>query len=875
MMPEERQGATRTIAIPDHCLVVLIGASGSGKSTFAARHFRPTAVLSSDHYRAVVGDDPEAQHVTPAAFNALHHIAGLRLGLGRQAVIDATSVKAVDRASLLRLAQAHNVPAIAIVFNLEEAIMVERNARRTDRRVAASVIRRQMTELRRGLRGLEHEGFSAIAILRTPAEVDGVQITQAIEESEQRSDHGPFDIIGDVHGCYIELVTLLEQLGYVPDEAAGWRHPAGRRIIFVGDLVDRGPQTVEVVDLAVRMAEAGQALCVPGNHDDKLLRYLKGNKVKIAHGLEQSIAQLDALDAAAHERWIAAYRHFMERLPTHLILDDGLLVIAHAGMREDLQGGTSPRVRSFALFGETTGEIDTFGLPVRIDWAADYRGPAAVVYGHTPVLEATWINRTIDIDTGCVFGGQLTALCWPERQLVSVPAQRAYADSLRPLESRAEAGDTAVEADGAASAATLTREEPSGTLVLRLEDVQGKQLVATALVGPVRIAAEQAAAALEVMSRYAIDPRWLITLPPTMAPGETSLRVGYLEYPEEALAYYRQQGISRAVCEEKHMGSRAILVLCRDVAVARRRFGVPGDIPGTIFTRTGRQFFEDDALHRAIIARLIDALGSAGCWERWATDWVCLDAEILPWSAKARDLLRTQYAPAAAAGAADLAAIGAVLRTALGRGLDLAELAERTAAREANIAAYHTAYGRYCWDVLGLDDIRVAPFHLLATEGNTGFVHDHLWHMAELGRLAEHDPLWLATRHLAVDLMDDAAVQGAIAWWEDLTGQGGEGMVVKPLDFIARRGKRLVQPAVKSRGREYLRIIYGPDYTLPDQLERLRDRKLDRKRALAVREFALGAEALERFVAGAPLWQVHQAVFGVLALESEPLDPRL
>ena len=243
---------------------------------------------------------------------------------------------------------------------------------------------------------------------------------------DSREEHGPFDIIGDVHGCYDELTELLALLGYQADFVAGMRHP-GRRVVFVGDLVDRGPKIIETVTLAREMVAAGQAFCVPGNHDNKLLRYLRGNPVHIGHGLETSIAQIESLPRAKRDDWTAAYEQFIAGLPSHLILDDGRLVVAHAGIREADQGHDSPRIRAFTLYGATTGKTDADGLPIRLNWAADYAGAAAVVYGHTPVTEPVWQNNTINIDTGCVFGGALTALCWPERELVSAPARRVYA----------------------------------------------------------------------------------------------------------------------------------------------------------------------------------------------------------------------------------------------------------------------------------------------------------------------------------------------------------------------------------------------------------------------------------------------------------------
>ncbi|MGZ8471846.1 MAG: metallophosphoesterase, partial [Gemmatirosa sp.] len=239
-----------------------------------------------------------------------------------------------------------------------------------------------------------------------------------------------FDVVGDVHGCLEELEALLARLGYLPpDGGVPWRHPEQRRVVFVGDLVDRGPRVVDTLRVAMDMVDGGTAMAVPGNHDDKLLRKLQGRTVHVAHGLEESLAEL----AQAPTAFVDRARDFLTGLPSHLVLDGGRLVVAHAGLPQGLHGRESRRERDRALFGETTGVLDAHGLPMRVDWAARYLGGALVVFGHTPVLEPRWRNQTVDIDTGCVFGGALTALRWPERELVSVPAVRAHAVPARPV----------------------------------------------------------------------------------------------------------------------------------------------------------------------------------------------------------------------------------------------------------------------------------------------------------------------------------------------------------------------------------------------------------------------------------------------------------
>ncbi|HEY8470777.1 MAG TPA: polynucleotide kinase-phosphatase [Longimicrobiales bacterium] len=697
------------LTIPDLSLVLLIGASGAGKSTFARKHFGRYEVLSSDECRGLVSNDENDQAATTDAFDVLHYIAAKRLERGPRTVVDATNVQPEARRPLLALAREHDVLPVAIVFDLPERVCQERNAARPDRDLKPHVVRRQIGDLRRSLRGLKREGFSHVYVLRSAEEVEAAEIVRQPLWTDRRDLSGPFDIIGDVHGCLDELVALLRKLGYTVEATAGAdgrptfavEPPPGRMAVFLGDLVDRGPDTPGVLRLVMGMVEAGTALCVPGNHDVKLVKALAGRNVQVKHGLAQSLEQLGREPAEFRERAAA----FLDGLVSHYVLDGGKLVVAHAGMKERYQGRASKRVREFALYGETTGESDEFGLPVRYDWAAEYRGRATVVYGQTPVPEPEWLNNTINIDTGCVFGGRLTALRYPERELVSVPAAAVYAKPVRPF-----LPDELV--------APRLSEQQRLDEVLDIEDVIGKRIIATRLHGNVTVREENAAAALEVMSRFAANPKWLVYLPPTMSLPETSREPTLLEHPAEAFAYYRHEGVPRVVCEEKHMGSRAVVIVCRDEAEAQRAFGVEDEGIGIVYTRTGRRFFADTALEAEFLARVQAAIGEAGIWDELASDWVCLDAELMPWSAEAQELLRQQYAAVGAAGRAALA------------------------------------------------------------------------------------------------------------------------------------------EAVSA-------------------LERLRARGLGHKRSLALREFALGIEALERFVRGEPLRCVHECVFAVLALESEPVDPRL
>lgn len=832
-----------SVTVPAMGLVVLIGVSGSGKSTFARTHFKPTEVLSSDFCRGLVADDENDQSATPDAFDVLHYIVGTRLRRGLLTVVDATNVQRAARASLITLAKSHDVLVDAIVLDVPQSVAVERNAARPDRDFGRHVIARQHRDLQRSLSKLNKEGFRRVHVLRGTEQVDAVRIVRERPWNDRTDLHGPFDIIGDVHGCASELRSVLTKLGWTItlDEtgvAIGASHPEGRQAVFVGDLVDRGPDTVGVLRLVMGMVASGDALCVSGNHEAKLLRALRGSKVTVSHGLAESLAQLEQEPEDFRARTLS----FLDGLISHYVLDEAKLVVAHAGLKEAYHGRSSGRVRAFALYGDTTGETDEYGLPVRYPWAQEYRGQAMVVYGHTPVPEAEWVNNTICLDTGVVFGGALTALRYPERQIVSVPAEQQWYEPVRPL--TPAAGDR----------------EPT---VLRIGDVAGTRWLETTHAGKVKIPEENAAAALEVMSRFAVDPRWLIYLPPTMSPVATSTREGFLEHPEQAFEEYAGWGVTRVVCEEKHMGSRAIAVIAQDAQSAERRFGVSDGTTGALYTRTGRPFFADTT---ELLERL--RLSAQPLFESLDTDWLALDCELLPWSAKALDLIKTQYASVGAAATHALPEALTVLKQAAARGLDVEALTQQTERRLANAEKFREAYAAYVRPTQGLEGVTLAPFQILAAEGRAlALTETHEWHLAELAKL--DGDLITPTRHRFVDLASRQERDAATRWWDDVTAAGGEGMVVKP----AHLTDAAVQPGIKVRGREYLRIIYGPDYT--DSLSLLRDRNLGKKRQLARREHGLGLEALTAFIDRAPLWKVHQAVFSVLALESEPVDPRL
>jgi protein phosphatase len=436
----------RELPIPAPSLVLLVGVSGSGKSTFAARHFSRTEVLSSDFFRGLIADDENDQRASGAAFDVLYQVARKRLAAGRLTVLDAINVHPDARAEAVELAREHDLPAVAIVLDLPLQVCLDRNAGRSARVLDQQLLRRQRDTLRRGIASLPTEGFHQVHRLTAAEEVDRATVLRTRLPCDLRHEVGPFDIVGDVHGCRGELEALLARLGYLleRDEAGrpvAARHPDRRRLIFVGDMVDRGPDTAGVLRLAMSMVAAGDALAVPGNHEHKLLRALRGQAARVGAAVAGSLVELDREPSEFRAR----VERFLDGLVPHYVLDGGNLVVAHAGLPERMHGRASERVRDTCMYGQVTGETDGYGLPVRYPWTREYRGSATVVYGHTPVPAPTAVNNTICLDTGCVFGGLLTALRYPEREFVSVPAARIYHPSVRPFRANPQAATAAAD----------------------------------------------------------------------------------------------------------------------------------------------------------------------------------------------------------------------------------------------------------------------------------------------------------------------------------------------------------------------------------------------------------------------------------------------
>ncbi|MBE3650600.1 polynucleotide kinase-phosphatase [Paenibacillus polymyxa] len=863
----------RTINLPHAGLVVLVGASNSGKTTLLDRLVSEgillkTEVVSSDHFRQLVGDTEfidwsglprlesdvlfyEYQQMSAKAFEAMDTILAMRCRLNKLTVVDATHLYAEDRQKYVQLAAKAHVPVMALVLDVPESVLLERDAGRAHPR-GRQRVKQQAQLLKRNLRGIREEGFNACYVLKDVEKLNFARRAQPLFH-----DIGAgIDIIGDIHGCYREMLEVLERLGYMEDTEGLYHHPEGRRLVSVGDVMSRGPASLLAVQFWKKHVDAGLAYMIDSNHGWKIGRYLDGRKVTLNHGDERFAEELVQYEQqagkAAAEQLRGELRDFLLHAPSHLIFGrNGLrhLVVTHAGIKDHFIGKQSARISDYCRYGDTDGQ-DADGKPIRKDWFVDHESGEIVVWGHDPRPQPTIVNQTVNIDQGVVFGGMLTAYRYPEKEFVSVPAHENYAND---------------------PDSPLVRWQKKRFSPPNLRKLIAGYSVLTESYGEVRVQGEWVKSAIDTVSHVTVPMEELVYIPPTMSPAPTgSAEEGYLEHPREALAYYRGQGLQTMVAEKKHMGSRAILLLFKNEQAAVEYVGYP--TLGTIYSRSGRPFF-GPGLAKQVLEKLNADLQTAGYFERNQTDFVLLDAEIVPWNLKARELIAAQYAHVGEAALLDRSKLVDKLKQAKAAGREVGDWLEEMERKYGNAVTFQEAFQKYCWDVDGLDEIRIAPFHTLAHSGRTFFDQSHLWHMEHNRELAGLSSLFMETEYRVIT--DEASEEEVIRWWNEMTEDGHEGIVIKPERFLMKNRDKMIQPAIKVRGRKYLHIIYGMDYLVPENLKRLKQRRTNKKERHALMEGALGMEGVERFVRKDTVDRIHECVLAALSLESEPIDPRL
>lgn len=859
------------IIIPNSGIVLLIGASNSGKTTLLNKWIHeefilPSEVISSDEYRLMVSDTNFMQWtgrpkdeadslydqyyaISKEAFHMMDNIIEARCRLNKLTFIDATHLFSDDRKRYIALARKHHVPIVAVILDIPEEILLERDEQREHPR-GKKKVKQQYQNLKREKHFIKKEGFKSIYSISADEELELVRTNHPLLVDVEQG----IDLIGDIHGCYDEFIALLEKLGYKENEESLYFHPVGRKFMSVGDVMSRGPESIKTMLFFQRHVEHGLAYMTDSNHGWKIARWLDGRNVTLNYGdekVEEEFVEYEqAYGAEKTAETKEMLKNFLLRAPSHYVLmknDVPTAVCTHAGIKDEFIGKQSSDIQDFCRYGDTSG-LNGKGKPIREDWFVHHKGSMVIIWGHDPKPQPLVINNTINIDQGIVFGGKLTAFRYPEKEFISVEAANDYSGPLdNPLKEWEKKRFDA----------------PNIEKFIEGYSVQTEQL------GDVKIHPDIVKSAIDTISHYTIPIEQLLYIPPTMSPTPESAKLpDFLEHPKEAIEYYRSHGIETLIAEKKHMGSRAVLLLFKDKDSAKKTIG--SEIEGVIYSRTGRRFF-DKITEQKVVQDLNEELTQKGYYDKHETDFVLLDAEIMPWNLKAKELISSQYAHVSESALLDRQKILEKLYTS--ERVDVKDWLVEYEEKLANAETFKEVFQKYCWDIEGTDAIQIAPFHVLAHSNETFFHKPHTWHMKMNKELAEDSSLFVTTDYKIIS--DAVSEKEAITWWEEMTKDGHEGIVIKPEFYIPTYRGKLIQPAIKVRGRKYLHIIYGMDYLSPANLERLKKRNTGKKQKLALKEFALGIEGLKRFVNGDSIERVHECVLAALAMESDPVDPRL
>ncbi|MGN7478564.1 AAA family ATPase [Solibacillus silvestris] len=855
--------------LPNGAIVLLIGPSNSGKTTLLqslvdSGQLLESEIISSDYYRKLVADVDfidisaiskddedivyeEYQRITEQAFNALHTIVEARAKLNKVSIIDATNLRGFERAKYFEIAKRHHVPVLALILTTPKEQLLARDRLRDHPRGNKRVLQ-QFNTLKYELKAIKKEPFAKVY----KVDDEEVEIIRDSNEFYLETENG-FDIIGDIHGCYDEMIVLLKELGY---EQRGdvYVHPAGRRLISVGDIMSRGPKSIETMKFWLNQIEAGLSYMTDSNHGWKIARWLEGKNVSLNHGdelVEQEFTEYAKVHGEETAKALKErFANMLLKAPSHYILTRNNItqaVVTHAGIKDHYIGKESKRISDFCRYGDTQ-QTDSSSKTVRGDWFTQHKTSELIIWGHDVKILPFKANRTINIDQGAVFGGELTAFQYPEQTFKSVKAFANYAGT---------EDNPILEAKNKRFSPPNVAQFIKGFAV---HTTSGDQIT---------IPKEKALAAMDTFSHHTLPLEQVIYIPPTMSPTpQTSALPDYLEHPAEAFHYYKKNGIQKMIAEKKHMGSRAVIFIAKNRAVAKEF--INSDSLGYITTRTGRAFFEHTQQEK-MVEKIHAELAAKNYFEQFKTNFVLMDAEILPWNLKAHRLIDQQYETVAENAIMDRYKL--IEKFKATEHVDVTSWLEEYTQKYKNAARFDAVFKNYCWPTNELSGIQIAPFHILAHSSSTNFHQPHSWHMQMNAHLAKDSELFIATEYRLIESEKDE--QEVMNWWQDMTENGHEGIVIKPLDFLAYYKGKLLQPAIKVRGREYLRIIYGMDYTNEAFMKKLKQRNPSRKMKNALLEFKLGLEGISRFVSLESSTRVHECALATLALESDTIDPRL
>ena len=862
------------IILPYGGIVLLVGPSNSGKTSFLnglveKDQILPSEIVSSDTCRKIVSDIDfietknqgkeetnvlfdQYKEISTEAFTLLDGIIESRCRLNKLSIVDATHLYAEDRKRYIAIAKKYHVPIVTIVFDVDLKVLLERDRHREHPR-GTSRIKQQHQVFQKEKRFIKKEGYAERYVI---SNTEMVQIKRNVENPLHLDVGEGIDMIGDIHGCYDEMIQLLEKLGYEKNEQQLYVHPTGRKFLSLGDVMSRGPKSLTTLQFFLNHINAGLAYMIDSNHGWKIARWLDGKKVTLNHGdelVESDFKQYEAEFGQGQAKELKGQlKQMLLKAPSHYVLTKkGIptVVCTHAGIKDKMIGKQSRAISDFCRYGDSDG-LDEKGKPIRKDWTIHHQTSISIVWGHDPKQKPLIVNNTINIDQGVVFGGALTAYRYPEKEFVSVPAKKDYSNGTNnPLLDQKK-----------------KRLDPPN--IGRL--ING-YTVQTDKMGEIHISKEYVIPAIDTISHATVPIEELVYLPPTMSPSPTPSPLDkYLEHPKEAIDYYRSVGIHKLIAEKKHMGSRGVLYLFKDEEVAVKYVG--RKTLGVIYTRTGRAFFDQET-EMTILSKMNAALTNNDYFTKYNTDFILLDAEIMPWNLKAKELISRQYAHVAENAIFDRRLLKEKLEMAVGTNEGLEQWLKEYDEKLTNAHVFKDVFQKYCWEINDIDSIQIAPFHLLAHSNEMFFHQPHTWHMEKNKEFAMMDNLFVETEYRVID--DAQSEEQVIQWWEEITADGHEGIVIKPEIFLTTSQGKLIQPAIKVRGQKYLHIIYGMDYLQPKNLSTLKKRNTGKKQRLALKEFSLGIEGIQRLINGESLERVHECVLAILAMETDPVDPRL
>jgi hypothetical protein len=679
------------------------------------------------------------------------------------------------------------------------------------------------------------------------------------------------DIMGDGHGLLKSRLDLIEKAGYVVCDDGIYRHPSGRKLVYLNDETGKGCEpddrveygkypSIAMANMMMKQVKAGEAYAVDSNHNYKLWRFLEGRNVIMQNGdelVEQEFINFEKEYGKEKTLQLKSeLLDFLKNLPSHLIIQDNGInraVVVHAGIKEEMIGKKSNEIRDYCRFGPKNDESENIEeIPNRIDWTKEYNGAPLIIWGHDPRPEPRIINNTINLDQGGYCGHKLTLMRYPDMEFVHVNVNKSYVEDeknaiMKFYNNRFEIPSINSYING-----------------INLE-IDGKEI---------NCHHKDVAYALDLVSTRTVSLEELFYVAPTMSPTpKVSKLDNFLEHPNEAFEYFIENDIKKVVAQKKHMGSRALITLFKNEEIGKKY--INKNKKGFILSRNNIRFFNIEQ-EKQYVDRLVEDLTKHNFFEKYDTDLLILDCEILPWNLKANSLITNQYGLVSNTSRYVRNHKLEILKELFNQGKVSKEDVEKQINLLENSKKFHDVFSFYCWNIEDINNVKIAPFHILSFSKESNFNRNHEWHMGISKELSMMSSLFIETPYMIINLDNEQEKNSCIKWWKEITEDGHEGIVIKPYKFISKnKNGEIVQPAIKVRGKEYLRIIYGMDYLEKENLEIIKQRSAHKKMKKAISQFLLSVESINRFINMDKIENILECVLASMSIDNEFTDPRL